>query len=111
MSTRPTDQGKVFWPATEGYLSYKAGPSTDARLVPCICDVACVDPDCRGLCGCEACALAWLVYMDDHALWDDTGNLVLSENHPEGWQEIEDSSSIYARCHLPYSTGLAVPEK
>jgi hypothetical protein len=111
VSTRPTDQGKTFWPASEGYLSLKAGANTDARRVPCTCSDACAEPDCRGLCGCEACALAWLVYMDDHALWDDSGKLVMSEDHPDGWQDIEDTNTIYTRCHLPFTTGLAAPER
>jgi hypothetical protein len=49
--------------------------------------------------------------MDDHALWDDSGKLVMSEDHPDGWQDIEDTNTIYTRCHLPFKTGLAAPER
>jgi hypothetical protein len=94
----PTDAGKIRWPDTGGYLELVAKTRRDPEKLPCTCVDACAEPDCRGACGCEACALAWLVYHDDHALWDNDGNLVTPPEISGAWHAIKNPRSIYQRC-------------
>ncbi|MHB1057663.1 MAG: hypothetical protein ACYC0F_07265 [Rhodanobacter sp.] len=65
----PTQEGRQRWPP-DGCLQLRGGE------VACTCTAACLDPDCKGACGCEACALGWLIHQDEQALWDENGELV-----------------------------------
>ena len=98
---QPTDQGKARWPTSEGYLPVLPQNPGEPGQLQCTCEAACIEPDCKGSCGCEACWLAWLVYHDDHAIWDDEGNLVLPKDKQlEGpWRRIKEPGLVHARYH------------
>jgi len=106
---QPTEHGKTRWPTTKGYLPVIPRHSGDAEALPCTCEASCLEPDCRGSCGCEACWLAWLVYNDDHALWDEQGNLIMPEDKAlEGpWRRIKEPSLVRDRCHSPRNGVIA----
>jgi hypothetical protein len=70
--SEPTKEGRRRWPP-DGYLQLNGGAP---NKIACTCTAACREPDCRGACGCEACALGWLIYQDEQALWDENGDLV-----------------------------------
>lgn len=98
---QPTDHGKARWPNSNGYLPVIPHAPGDPEKLPCTCGFACLEPDCKGSCGCEACWLAWLVYNDDHAVWDEHGNLVLpaEKQLDSPWCQIKDPNLVHARCH------------
>jgi hypothetical protein len=73
---QPTPSGRLLWPASDGYLHVTNAARGDAERYACTCDEACISEECRGRCGCEACALAWLIYQDERALWNEHGQLV-----------------------------------
>lgn len=76
---QPTPSGRLLWPASDGYLHVTNVARGDAEQHPCTCGEACVSEECRGRCGCEACALAWLIHQDERALWNAHGQLVAPE--------------------------------
>jgi hypothetical protein len=96
----PTEFGKNRWPQSGGFLPVNPRNVGDPKMLPCTCEPECHEPDCKGLCGCEACWLAWLVYNDDHAIWDEEGNLVLpKEKLFEGpWRRIREPHLVNERC-------------
>lgn len=94
----PTEEGRRRWPP-DGYLRLDGRGNVRDR-VACTCTAACRQPDCKGGCGCEACALGWLVYQDDHALWNDNGDLVNVVDLGPGWQRVADPRQL----HLRFST-------
>lgn len=97
--TQPTQSGKVKWPNSDGFLPVIPRNPGYPKELPCTCEFSCLAPDCKGSCGCEACWLAWLVYDDDHAIWDETGNLVLplDKEAIDSWQRIKDPALVHAR--------------
>jgi hypothetical protein len=95
----PTFHGKRRWPESNGYLELNAKKQGEREKLPCTCGIGCSNPDCEGTCGCEACALAWLVYHDDHALWDDQGNMITPSEIEGPWKDIKNLQAIHARCH------------
>jgi hypothetical protein len=42
--------------------------------------------------------LAWYVYHDDHALWDDEGNLVTPTEIDGPWTHVKNPNLVYQRC-------------
>lgn len=76
---RPTPSGRLLWPSSDGYLHVKNAARGDVERLVCTCGTACVAEECHGSCGCEACTLAWMIYQDERALWNEQGQLV----HPE----------------------------
>jgi hypothetical protein len=76
---RPTPSGRLLWPFSDGYLHVKNAARGDAERLACTCSPACMAAECRGSCSCETCTLAWLIYQDERALWNEQGQLV----HPE----------------------------
>lgn len=90
----PTEEGKRRWPP-DGYLLLNQRGDARDRLA-CRCTVAC-QPRCRGDCGCEACALGWLVYQDEQALWDEEGDLVNVIDLGPAWQRVADPRQLRLR--------------
>jgi hypothetical protein len=99
----PTDAGKLRWPNSNGYLELIAASKEEPDRLPCTCELECSVPDCRGLCGCDACALAWSVYVDDHALWDDAGNLITPPEIQGPWSNVKNPKLIFERCNAGVS--------
>lgn len=94
--SEPTEEGKRRWPP-DGYLQLsRAAPGMPDKLA-CNCTSACREPDCKGACGCEACALGWLVYQDEQALWDENGELVNVIELGPGWQRVADPRQLRLR--------------
>jgi hypothetical protein len=91
----PTEEGKRRWPP-HGYLLLDQRGNARDRLA-CTCTTACGQPDCKGGCGCEACALGWLVYQDEHALWNENGDLVNVVDLGPGWQRVADPRQLRLR--------------
>lgn len=92
----PTEEGKRRWPP-DGYLQLnRAGPGMSDELA-CRCTPASREPDCKGACGCEACAAGWLVYQDEQALWDENGELVNAIELGPGWQRVADPRQLRLR--------------
>jgi hypothetical protein len=102
--TEPTSFGKGRWPDSNGYLELKAEKLGDRERLPCTCASHCSEPDCEGSCGCEACALAWLIYHDDHALWDDQGNMITPPEIAGPWKTIKNLQAIHSRCRTHSSS-------
>ena len=93
----PTEEGKRRWPP-DGYLKLNSVAAEPDKLA-CSCAAAC-RPDCKGECGCEACALAWLVYQDEQALWSENGELLnVIDLRPE-WQRVADPRQLRLRFDL-----------
>ena len=90
----PTEEGRRRWPP-DGYLLLNEQGDARASL-PCRCMAAC-EPDCQGSCGCEACALGWLVYQDERALWDENGDLVNVVDLGPAWQRVIDPRQLRLR--------------
>ena len=57
----------------------------------CTCTAACCEPDCKGGCGCEACALGRLIHQ---ALWNENGNLVNVEDFGVAHQRVADPRQL-----------------
>ena len=92
---KPTEEGKRLWPP-DGYL--RLNPEVDARgRVACACTEECCN--CKGECGCEACALAWMIYQDDQALWDEKGELVNGVDLGTAWRGVADPRQLRLRFH------------
>jgi hypothetical protein len=91
---QPTEEGRRRWPP-DGYLLLNHGGGARDRL-PCTCTAAC-EPDCKGSCGCEACALGWLVYQDEQALWNEKGDLVNVVDLGPAWQRVADPRQLRLR--------------
>jgi hypothetical protein len=96
--TNPTPVGKRRWPDSDGYLELVGNTYGNLDKIPCSCTEECGEPDCKGSCGCEACMLAWYVYHDDHALWDDEGNLVTPTEIDGPWTHVKNPNLVYQRC-------------
>lgn len=95
MDKKPTEEGKRLWPPN-GYL--RLNPEVDARgSVACNCTEECCN--CRGECGCEACALAWMIYQDDQAHWDEKGDLVNVVDLGTAWRGVADPRQLRLRFH------------
>lgn len=92
---QPTPAGRLLWPCSDGYLHVK-GAHGDARLA-CTCRAECVAEECHGTCGCGACALAWLIHQDDHALWNDQGQLVTPEALENRGRAVPDPRQLKLR--------------
>lgn len=92
----PAEEGRRRWPP-DGYLRLNRATSGMPDKLACSCTPACRDPDCKGGCGCEACALGWLVYQDEQALWDDKGDLVNVIELGPGWQHVADPRQLRLR--------------
>lgn len=90
----PTVEGKCRWPP-DGYLKLNSVAGDPDRLA-CKCAATC-QPDCKGECGCEACALAWLVYQDEQALWDEQGELLNVVDLKSDWQRVADPRQLRLR--------------
>jgi len=91
---QPTEEGRRRWPP-DGYL--RLNQRSDARAsLPCTCTAAC-RPDCQGSCGCEACALGWLIYQDEQALWNEKGELVNVVDLGPAWQSVADPRQLRLR--------------
>ena len=95
--SEPTEQGKRRWPP-DGYLRLNSVAGEPDRLA-CMCSATC-QPDCKGECGCEACALAWLVYQDEQALWSDNGELLNVVDLRPDWQRVADPRQLRLRFDL-----------
>lgn len=61
-------------------------------------------PHCKGECGCEACALAWLAYQDEQALWGENGELLNVIDLGLGWQRVADPRQLRLRFELNKKT-------
>ena len=91
----PTAEGIRRWPP-DGYL--RLNLELDVRQqVACTCTGQC--GECKGECGCEACELGWLVYQDDHALWDERGNLINVVELGAAWKRVADPRQLRLRFH------------
>ena len=102
-SSQPSPVGRTLWPQAQGYLLLDGVGTDDRAGLPCTCQPACLRKDCHGHCGCEACALAWMVRDDARALWDEQGNLVAPEHIDGPWRRIRnpDQLRLRFRHHLP----------
>lgn len=94
--TLPSSAGLTLWPHSRGYLDLHANEAGRSAL-PCTCTGACLRKDCHGRCGCEACALAWMIREDERALWDAQGNLVAPEHIDGPWRRIRDPNQLRIR--------------
>jgi hypothetical protein len=101
----PTDEGRRRWPTADGYLKLRTTIANEPEKLACTCTDTCKEPDCQGSCGCEACALARLVYEDDRALWDEQGNLVAPEELDEPSSQVADLNQLRVR----FSDGAWLP--
>ncbi len=90
----PTEEGKRQWPP-DGYLKLNSAAGEPDRLA-CVCTWTC-QSDCKGECGCEACSLAWLVYQDEQALWDEDGDLLNVVDLGPGWKRVADPRQLRLR--------------
>ena len=70
--------------------------------------VATCQPDCKGECGCEACALAWLVYQDDQALWGENGEFLNVVDLRPDWKRVADLRQLRLRFDLNKKTSNEV---
>lgn len=96
MDRTPTNAGIRLWPP-DGYFRLK--PEVDGReSVPCTCTTDC--KNCKGECDCDACALGWLIYQDDHALWDEHGNLLNVVELDRAWRQVADPRQLRLRFHV-----------
>ncbi len=60
----PTAEGLRRYPATNGCFE-RGMPELDGMdRLPCTCTDDCSRPSCSGRCGCEACALATAILLD-----------------------------------------------
>lgn len=95
MAEEPTEEGKRLWPP-DGYL--RLNPEADPRgQLACVCTEGC--HHCKGECGCEACALGWMIYQDDQALWDENGDLVNVVDLGAAWHGVRDPRQLHLRFH------------
>jgi hypothetical protein len=90
----PTDDGKRLWPP-DGYL--RLNREAEQSRVACTCTEGC--RHCKGECGCEACALGWLIYQDDQALWDENGDLVNVVDLGGAWNRVADPRQLRLRFY------------
>ena len=102
----PSAAGLLLWSTSSGYLDLVPASPSDAQRLPCTCENACLASDCKGRCGCEACALAWLVREDERALWSEAGELVPPEQLEGPWRRIRnpDQLALRFRFHSPEKT-------
>lgn len=91
----PTDDGKRLWPP-DGYLRLNRAADERSK-VACTCAKGC--RHCKGECGCEACALGWLIYQDEQALWDENGDLVNVVDLEGAWRSVADPRQLRLRFY------------
>lgn len=102
----PSAAGRRLWASSAGYLHVTAAGGSEPDRLPCTCTERCLAEDCKGHCGCEACALAWLVREDERALWNEAGELVPPEQLDGPWRRIHDPYQLTLRFqfHAPEKT-------